>query len=1020
MPTPSPAPRRSRATRRQTSYRPNLEHLETRDLPSGSGLPVEQNDTLNNYQSLGSLDDTAATPVSGHLGNGSAGAADVNWYRFTVSSPTHVHLHASADDSAGLNAVLSLYNTDTGNTFDPGVMLAGHRLLSQVVGAGGTATLDQDLAPGTYYVAISGAGNPYFYPLLANSGLNGATGGYQLQADGTTLLSPPLLLSSDLNSLAVHHANGNPVLDTYGNPVLASSPLVLHFDTSSPLDPASDVHLFDDYGDDMPISYNIDPVADELQIMPVQALAPDLNEYHVVVYNSDDSAIQFTQSFTVAGIEGNLGATTADDVLSGAHNLGDVTNGQIAQAAGAIGTDPYYDPINAAGDPNQGNPANQVDLYKFHVGGTGLYALDAEVFAGRIGSSLEPALTLFALDANGQIVLGTNGKPLVLGGNNGTGNDTQAESDVGAINHKVPLLTDPALFVSLKPGDYLLAVSTRNNYSNPAIGQFTGQNGLDPTQLVFDPTQSHSGTLGGGSVGNYVLNLRVQPAAYPTGVDSITVSTSSGSSGAAVVGPPTTVDVHFSGPVDLGLLAFQDFQNNLQSDLASVFIQDANGATFVPRLLSYDATTFEAQFFLLDRLPTGTYTLHLSGADGLTDFSGNPLAGNSPGGDYVFTFTVTGAPALNLHAATALGNDDSAHAQDLGVIFGHEFEHQFTVRRDFTTAAASPNDTADYYSFQVLEGADYSFSLSASGSSTPMSPDLVDAAGNTLHAGSGGILLLHLDPGTYLLRVDGRTPAQSTAVVYNLIFSMGRQDEHPTPLTVGPAPALRLQLVSNTPPPAPPAPPILTLPTPPSSGQSGSGSGQTTTGTIPISTTTGTTSTFSTTISSGFDNLLPGLANALAAAPIGGIRGPNDSTDSPQVVRLDLAPPTYATLDTSNRNRVTAFGMALDESASDNFFLRFGPTVDRTVDGVIRASNALFSGILLAPKGDAGENQEEDKESSENPGMAVPEQAEETSNLDSVWSAAFAFVGSLALRGWQDDDKKTRRLAPGQHFPRTV
>ena len=507
--------RRRTVRRSRASYRPFLEQLETRDLPSASGAvllssvpEIEPNDTLNLAQQLGALNNSAATPVSGQIGNGPAGAADVDWFTFSVAAPTHVHLSATADDSAGLDAVIGLYNTDPGNTFDPEFLLSGHRLLDQVVGSGGTATLDRDLAAGTYYVAVSGKGNQYFYPLLADSGLNGETGGYLLQATGTTLVAPPLLLATDLDSVTVHDASGNPVL--------TSSPLVLHYDTSAPLDPLSDVHLFDNFGDDLPISFNIDTVSDELQIMPIQALAADPNNpYQVVVFNSDDSQIQFTQSFVVAGTEGTVG-TTPDDFVGGAHNLGDVTNGQIVQATGAIGIDPWYDPINAAGDPNQGNPANQVDLYRFHVGGTGNYALAAEVFAGRIGSPLSADLTLFRLDANGQ--------PIAVAGNNGTGNDSTAQLDVGAQRAQVPLLTDPALFASLTPGDYLLAVSTKQNYSNPVLGLQPGQNGSDPTQLVFDPTVSHSGTLGGGLLGNYVLNLRVQPAAAAPHVVAVTVS----------------------------------------------------------------------------------------------------------------------------------------------------------------------------------------------------------------------------------------------------------------------------------------------------------------------------------------------------------------------------------------------------------------------------------------------------------------------------------------------------------------
>ncbi len=365
-----------------------------------------------------------------------------------------------------------------------------------------------------------------------------------------------------------------------------------------------------------------------------------------------------------------------------AHNLGNVTNGQIVQAAGVIGTDPFYDPVNDYGNPNGGNQANQVDLYTFQVSGSGLYALDAEVFAGRIGSSLEPALTLFGYDADGNLI--------ALAGNNGSGNDTVAESDVGAGNHTVPLFTDPVLFASLTPGDYVLAVSTTNNYANPLLGKLPGENG------VFDPNVSHSGTNGSGSLGNYVLNLRVQAAETAPQVVSATVS-SGGASSDAVTGYPTSVNIQFSGPVNLRQLAFDAFEENLPGNLSPIFITDANGNTYYPRLQSYNDSTYDASFYLLDRLPNGDYTLHISGPDGLTDFSGTPILGNALDGDYVVGFTVSDAPALGLDVASKPGIDSVAKAQNLGVIFGHEFEQQFTV------SANKPAGTTDYYAFQVLE-----------------------------------------------------------------------------------------------------------------------------------------------------------------------------------------------------------------------------------------------------------------------------------------------------------------------------
>ncbi len=84
--------------------------------------------------------------------------------------------------------------------------------------------MTQDLGPGDYFVAISGAGNLDFSPVIAGSGYDGATGNYELTIRATDLgLSGdgPTVLSSD-------PADGS---------VLDSSPLAIRLEMSDPLDP---------------------------------------------------------------------------------------------------------------------------------------------------------------------------------------------------------------------------------------------------------------------------------------------------------------------------------------------------------------------------------------------------------------------------------------------------------------------------------------------------------------------------------------------------------------------------------------------------------------------------------------------------------------------------------------------------------------------------------------------------------------------------------------------------------------
>ncbi len=88
----------------------------------------------------------------------------------------------------------------------------------------GVADTDQNLGPGDYFVAISGAGNFDFSPVIAGSGFDGATGSYELRIGSTDLGlagDGPMVLSSDPAPGAV----------------LDSSPLAIRLEMSGPIDP---------------------------------------------------------------------------------------------------------------------------------------------------------------------------------------------------------------------------------------------------------------------------------------------------------------------------------------------------------------------------------------------------------------------------------------------------------------------------------------------------------------------------------------------------------------------------------------------------------------------------------------------------------------------------------------------------------------------------------------------------------------------------------------------------------------
>src|SRR5208283_5412087 len=81
-----------------------------------------------------------------------------------------------------------------------------------------------------------------------------------------------------------------------------------------------------------------------------------------------------------------------DDTPATAHSLGDITNSGLVQVTGAIGDDPYYSFTSFA--PGS-YPGNDVNMYYFHIDGSAsdLHAFAAEVFAGRIDSTLDPGIT---------------------------------------------------------------------------------------------------------------------------------------------------------------------------------------------------------------------------------------------------------------------------------------------------------------------------------------------------------------------------------------------------------------------------------------------------------------------------------------------------------------------------------------------------------------------------------------------------------------------------------------------------
>lgn len=468
-----------------------------------------------------------------------------------------------------------------------------------------------------------------------------------------------------------------------------------------------------------------------------------------------------------------------NDVPVTAIDLGELVSAGHVQAEGAIGDDPFYNV--ARSNPFARNPASDVDLYHFQIQGTGNFAIVAEAFAGRIGSPLDPALTLFRLDIDGSL------QPIA--GNNNTLNTTESSDGM------FPLFTDAVLFAGLRAGDYFLAVSSAGNDAESGVDQ------------MFDPRVAHSG-VNGDSTGAYVLDVRVAADDVAPRVIATTPAR-----GTPLYLPPTQVTIQFSEPVNAQILAYLESQESHDLTARPVFVLSADGTRYFPRLQSYDVDSGIATFLMLDALPNGTLELHISGAEGLTDLAGLPIQGNHASGDHVVRFTVAG-PVRGSEASSriwlnAAANNSAESAQELGVLFPRELQNGVTLIRDDSTNEAQGLDTADHFQFELLQSRTLAFSLQNTGEVGGAALDVLDANGqlvSLLSLADGTLRLGFLPSGRYVLRVSGWDATSSDDVTYQVGIRLLGASENPTPLTTGASAASGLHLRGSS------APILVTTP----------------------------------------------------------------------------------------------------------------------------------------------------------------------------------------------------------------
>lgn len=808
-------PRRSRL-RPSRFARPFFEELESRALPAtvpwpGLSNPIveaEGNDTLNLANDLGSASATGRLEAVGTIGDSPAGAADVDWFKFTLTSAATVRLR-TLNEGADTDqvSVLGLYGS---NPADPTNFAYQFRLIAQDDGAdrGGDAELEYTLGPGTYFVAVSGSGNRHFHPHLAASGLEGSTGDYGLLLTADNLATVPKILATD-------PADGAE---------LDRSPLAVRVRLSAALSAGQTLSIRDENDNAASVTFNFNATIREARLILRRALAE--GTYRISLRAGAGVELEGT-SFTVSGVEGAAGAGAAgNDSADTAIDLGDITSAGPIQRTGAIGDDPFYDPTSA--DPTANRLAADVDLYHFRLSGPGRFALISEVFAQRLGLGLNPGLSLFRRDED-------TGELVLVAGNNNTFNPVRS-----ALNTPV-LQFDPALFAGLTAGDYYLAVSATGNVPDPLLGLNPGDGG------IFDPNAAHSGSVG-TTTGAYVLNVRVQADNLAPRVTATTPAAA-----ATLAAPPTTITVTFDEPVNLQQLGYAEFQQTPNSvAVPAVFVRGSDGIDYVPRFISYDTTTNQATFLMLEPLPNGAAELHLSPGLGLSDLAGNALAGNDPSGDFVVRFSLNAPPRGSAgDPLVYLGqepNDSLEQPQAVGALFPLELQNGVTFRRDFTADPGSaPADTEDFFQFEVLQSRPYIFTMPSEFGLPPGTrPQLHTPAGTVINVTLGAPITLAA--GTYVVRLGGWLDTDAASVTYDLVISNGASAESPTPLTAGPAPALRIRLASV--PPVTPSTPGATPSTP----------------STPVVVNVPTTNTTA-------PNLAPGLLIALRSGPVGGETG---------------------------------------------------------------------------------------------------------------------------------------------------
>src|SRR5262249_42653080 len=193
-------------------------------------------------------------------------------------------------------------------------------------------------------------------------------------------------------------------------------------------------------------------------------------------------------------------------------------------------------------------------------------------------------LSLFRRDGDGLHLVALN---------DDSGNDTPASP---GSPDPTPLLHDPVVFAGLTSGDYYLVVSSSGNLPDPV--------GPD-LPFPADSPLGKSFEGGGIATGAFVLNAFLQPDNQRPRVVEVTPH-----AGDVLDGPLLDVVVRFSEAVNVPQLAGP---GGVMPPTALAIEDVQSGRQFPLSLEAYNQATNQAVFFLNERLPPGTYQLHLEG-----------------------------------------------------------------------------------------------------------------------------------------------------------------------------------------------------------------------------------------------------------------------------------------------------------------------------------------------------------------------------------------------------------------------